>query len=50
MPQFPRLKSCFASLLCSSMVFTSVPLPAQSPSTPSAKDPRQSYQSDQLSA
>lgn len=51
MAQFPRLKSCFASLLCSSMVFTTVPLPAEAPSTPTDKPhptPRQPYQSTQL--
>lgn len=53
MPQFPRLMSCVASLLCSSMVFTSVPLPAQASGPAPAKPHsvlRQPYQSTQLGA
>jgi uncharacterized protein (DUF1800 family) len=53
MSQFPRLKSCLTSLLCSSLVFTTVPLPAQAPTSPPAKPnkaPRQPYQSTQLPA
>jgi uncharacterized protein (DUF1800 family) len=52
MPQLPRLNTCLASLLCSTLVFTSVPLPAQPPSAPNAKNhptPRQPYHSTQLS-
>jgi len=37
MAQFPRLNTCLASLLCSSLVFTSVPLPAQAPAKPNAQ-------------
>jgi uncharacterized protein (DUF1800 family) len=53
MSQFPRLKSCLISLLCSSLVFTTVPLPAQAPAPPPAKPnkaARQPYQSAQLPA
>ena len=52
MAQFSVLKSCLTSLLCSSMVFTSVPLPAQAPNSPPDKSrsiPRQPYKSTQLS-
>jgi uncharacterized protein (DUF1800 family) len=51
MDQYPLLKSCLASLLCSSLVFTSVPLPAQAPSNPSDKTHpklRQPYKPTQL--
>ncbi len=51
MPPFPRLNSCFASLLCSSLIFTQLPLPAQEPSSPPPKphsSPRQPYKSFQL--
>jgi uncharacterized protein (DUF1800 family) len=52
MDQFPLLKSCLTSLLCSSLVFTSVPLRAQATNNPPDKShptPRQLYKSTQLS-
>jgi uncharacterized protein (DUF1800 family) len=52
MDQLSRLKSCLASLLCSSMVFSTIPLPAQSPSSPAPNThstSRQPYQSSRLS-
>lgn len=51
MSQSPRLNSCLASLLSSSMVFVSIPLPAQAPANPPSKPhsaPRPPYQSTQL--